>query len=471
MNLSKLVKKAGLYFIGNISAKLIAVILIPLYAFFVSSEDLGTYDYAQTIMNILVPVFYFSIWEAILKFLLTYKERTGEIVATTIVYMLLISVFLLGAGYIIMKLTHNSMVFMVFAIMIAYIISYVWQYFARGVQQNNVYVFGSVAGALINLGLTVVFLCVFHMGLYALFASFILAQLAIAAVIEFKCRFLTYLSFKNFRLSLFKEMINFSGPLVLNTISYWFITGYGRLIITHQLGAKMNGLYTFANKFAMIITVVGQVIAMALIEEAVIKAKSKSEELGTYFFNVLTMLFRIFLSAIIIGMPVIAILYQAIRNTEYSESLSLIPFFLLYSTGNILALNVGSVFQAINKTKYLFTTTLLGAAFTVILSNLLLPWIGIYGISIGQICGAIGMLAARYYFSNKMIFMFLDFKPIALLAILYVFTGYICVNIHWWLNIFVLIGMIPVLYKINKKEVIYFIKKYKSYRLSRDIAA
>lgn len=64
----KLIKKTGLYFIGNLSSKILTFVLVPIYAFYIKSEELGEFDYAQTIMNIIVPICFVAIWEAILKF-------------------------------------------------------------------------------------------------------------------------------------------------------------------------------------------------------------------------------------------------------------------------------------------------------------------------------------------------------------------------------------------------------------------
>ena len=66
----RLLKKIGLYFIGNLASKILSAILIPIYAFYVSSSDLGIFDYSQTLMQIIVPIVYFSIWEAILKYVI-----------------------------------------------------------------------------------------------------------------------------------------------------------------------------------------------------------------------------------------------------------------------------------------------------------------------------------------------------------------------------------------------------------------
>ena len=67
----KLIKKSGIYFIGNLSSKIFSALLLPIYAFYINTEDLGYYDFAQTVIGILSPIIVLAIWEAILKFILT----------------------------------------------------------------------------------------------------------------------------------------------------------------------------------------------------------------------------------------------------------------------------------------------------------------------------------------------------------------------------------------------------------------
>ena len=40
----KLIKKSGLYLIGNFSSKILASLLLPVYAVYVTAAELGTYD-------------------------------------------------------------------------------------------------------------------------------------------------------------------------------------------------------------------------------------------------------------------------------------------------------------------------------------------------------------------------------------------------------------------------------------------
>ena len=63
MNQKQIATKSVIYLIGNLSSKVISAILIPIYAFFISTSDLGTFDYSQSLMNVFVPILYISFGE------------------------------------------------------------------------------------------------------------------------------------------------------------------------------------------------------------------------------------------------------------------------------------------------------------------------------------------------------------------------------------------------------------------------
>ena len=78
MENKRIAKKSLLYFIGNFSTKMLSSLLVPIYAFYIATEELGTFDYSQTIMNILIPIVFVSIWEAVIRFILG-KDRKSVV--------------------------------------------------------------------------------------------------------------------------------------------------------------------------------------------------------------------------------------------------------------------------------------------------------------------------------------------------------------------------------------------------------
>ncbi len=89
---------------GNFSSKLFGMIIIPIYAKYLTASDLGTFDFQQTIGNLLMPITALAIWEAILRFGLNQSERkTNEVITTSVVIStitIFISSIILLATYI-----------------------------------------------------------------------------------------------------------------------------------------------------------------------------------------------------------------------------------------------------------------------------------------------------------------------------------------------------------------------------------
>lgn len=447
----KLIKKTGLYFIGNLSSKILTFVLVPIYAFYIKSEELGEFDYAQTIMNIIVPICFVAIWEAILKFVIQEDDdiKKNKIIATSSVFTITASLFIFAAAvfYNIIDNSHKTLFYFVFMI-ISYAFMFIWQYYARALGKNKIYVLTGIIGTAVNFTLNIFLICFLSMGLKALFISYIFGNVVIAVILETRIKILKRIKIKSVDLKVLKKMFLFSAPLVLNLISTWLITGFGRTVIKDRLGDEYNGMYAFANKFAIVISMLGSVINMAIIEEALISAKT--EGIGESFKNTIENLFRIFQSMIIAAAPVIVIFYYTIKNTEYYDSIVYFPMLLMYSLIMIMTTGLGTVFQVIEKTKYQFITTVLGAITTVVLSYGFIDKFGLHSIIIAQVAGAFVMLISRYIFVNKYVEFKINWIPICIMLIIYCLVCLICINFNLFINIAVFIISVFLLAYYNR---------------------
>jgi len=66
--------KAVFYFIGNFGSKFLSSLLVPIYAIYLTSQDLGEYDFQLSIAQFLAPILLCAIWESVLKFSLSGKD-------------------------------------------------------------------------------------------------------------------------------------------------------------------------------------------------------------------------------------------------------------------------------------------------------------------------------------------------------------------------------------------------------------
>lgn len=438
MENKRLLKKTGLYFIGNLSSKILSVILVPLYAFYINSGDLGNYDYSQTLLNIIVPIFFMNIWEAVLKFILAEKENKNEkkIMCTVSIFAFTVSLILFLLIELYGKITSNDYILYIALMFITHGITIIWQYYARARNQNKLYIKAAILGTIFNFILNIIMICILKMQIEALYISYIVSNLIIFAVIETSLKVLINIKKSNVDLGILKKMLKFSIPLVMNTISVWLISGFGRMYITNELGSELNGLYAFANKFSVVVTFLGSVLNMAMIEEAIIIGKEN--KLDNKFSNTIQLIFEKFLQALIVVLPLIYIFYNIIQSTEYYSSRVYVPILLLYALLMTMSTNIASIFQATNKTKYIFSTTLVGGILTVVISMIFVDKIGIYSVLIGQLLGAFTMMMSRYFLVKKITGMKIYWNKIILLFVGFCLVSICVIQINVYINILML---------------------------------
>ena len=453
MNKKRILKKTGLYFIGNLSTKLLSAILVPLYAFYANSEDLGAFDYSQTLLNIIVPIAFICIWESVLKFILAEEDKLKikKIMGSTTYFSIFVSLVLLILMNLYGILMKNEYMKYISLMFMMYGISTIWQYYARAIKENRLYIKSAILGTAVNLLANIVMLCILHMNLDALYISYILSSFTIFAVIEFELKVIKNLNKNDFDIKILKKMLIFSIPLVVNTISIWLISGIGRVFITNYLGTEANGLYAFSNKFSVILTFIGTVTNMAIIEESIIVGKE--EGFNSSFSNTMQLIFEKWIQLLILVIPAICIFYFMIQNTEYYESKLYFPLVLIYTLFMNMSTNVGSIFQAIDKTKYVFWTTLLGGVITIIISWAGIKFIGIYAILIGQLLGALTMLIFRYFLVKKFTKMKIAWKNFIIYLLLFTIISVIALNVNIYINIVLFAVILSIIMYLNRKYI------------------
>ena len=423
---SRVIKKSAIYLIGNFSSKILMAIIIPIYAFYVESSDLGYFDYSQTIMSIVIPIAFFSVWEAILKFTIDDKYGKNEIINSAILLSIGACVIII-AGMVVVSLFVDIQYFGYIVLMfIMYGLIQIWQYAARGLDDSKIYVLSGIVGTLVNFGAVFLLVVWCRLGLKGLFISYILSQISSFITIEIKLQLLKSIRIQRDSFALLKKMVVFSSPLTMNTISAWLFAGFSRVIINNQLGSYENGLYAFANKFAIVISMFGSVITMAVIEEAIISKKenkntsAEGKNTGDLYISLIC------LAAI--AVPAIKVFYNFIAESEYYSSFAYVPFLLLYAALITLASNIGAQFQALEITKYQFISTIIGSAFTVVLSVIFIGKYGVTAVVVSQVIGTLVMVIARYIIVNRYMPYRMNMLKIILVTALYIMLSVVCLK-------------------------------------------
>lgn len=463
------IKKTGIYFLGNLSSKIMSALLIPIYAFYINSNDLGYFDFSQTLMGIATPIIILAIWEAILKFTLSEDkvDNKQKIITTAVLFCLAMSVFFIVGTLLFEIIFSYQMKYfgLIMTMIILHSLVFVWQYYVRALGKNKLFIISGIYSTIINFLLIILLIVIMKKGLLGLLVSYNISQLFIIIIIERKVKIFKNISLKDFQLDLLREMLSFSSPLVLNLISAWLISGFSRFIITLKLGVEGNGLFSFANRFSLLITMVGSVITMAIIEEAILSLKKNN--LNKNFGSTIEGLFKVFQLLIILAIPAVTIFYSFLHQTDYYTSLVFVPYLLMYAVMNTMASNIGSLFQAINKTQYQFFTTLLGGVTTVVISLVFIEKYGINAVVVGQLLGALLMVISRYLLINQFIEFKIKWLPIFLRMLVFIMITVLCFQTNVYLSILWELLILFVIFYLEKDLVKKSIIKIKKIILKR----
>ena len=394
-------KKMSIYLVGTFSTYLINILLVPLYAYFVSTEELGEYDYLLSVSNMITPIVFFVLWESILKYCLGKdKDNFTNYFSTAFIFGGFGCIACAAVMGCLIPFNLKINLPLLFLLIIVQGLVSLWQYSARAMGETKQYVISGIAGSVALILLDLFFAFCLRLDYIGLTISRITSLLITIVVLEFKTKLLSKIRFQLFSKTKLKQMLLFSAPLVVNTVALWFYSGGNRIIIRDLIGASENGLYSFAAKFSVLISFCSTIVSMAVIEEAY--SYNSIDEYRVKIGRLISMISKAYFSMILLAIPAINILYQfAFKQTAYYESSVFVLPLLLSALFTALANNYGSSFQVTDKTKYIFITTLVGAIISLAISLGFIGVLGIWSVVIGNIIGPFVMMLLRAIYAKK----------------------------------------------------------------------
>ena len=79
-----LIKGTLIYAIGNFGSKILVFLIVPLYTFYISTEDMGNYDLLMTTINLLTPIVTMQISDAAFRWMVRRDEGNEIYIRSTL---------------------------------------------------------------------------------------------------------------------------------------------------------------------------------------------------------------------------------------------------------------------------------------------------------------------------------------------------------------------------------------------------
>ncbi|MFA1347919.1 oligosaccharide flippase family protein, partial [Streptococcus pneumoniae] len=353
------------------------------YTKVLTTTEYGFYDLVYTTIQLLVPILTLNISEAVMRFLM--KEDVSkksvfsiailDIFLGSIIFCLLLLVNqIFSLSELISQYSIYIMVIFAFYTLNNFLIQY-----SKGIDKIGVTAISGVISAAVMLSMNILLLVVLNWGLLGFFIANICGYVIPCVYIIVKLKLWDLFELKIDR-SLQWEMIYYTLPLILNTLSWWVNNTSDRYIITVIIGIQASAIISVAYKIPQIFSTISAIFIQSWQISAI---KIQEEKEGNTFISKMLLYYNALLLIIASGIilfvkPISNILFGA----SFYSAWTLVPFLIISSLFNAISGYIGAIMGAKMDTKNIAKSALVGMIANVFLNIVLTFLMGLQGITI-----------------------------------------------------------------------------------------
>lgn len=389
--------------VGTFGSKLLTFVMVRFYTGILTPSDYGTADLIMQTANLLLPVVSGGITNGVFRFALDHPKKresvfsTGFYTITAGAALLAIIVPLLSAVSF-----FHSYAGLIACYTLASCCHSLCAQFIRAEGKTALFAGQGILNTALVIGLNILFLAVFRLGVTGYVLSVALADTLCAVFLVFRERLWKLLVWRPER-ELFCQMLRYSIPLIPTAIFWWITSVSDRYMVTSFLGADANGLYAVACKIPTLLTLLSGIFLEAWQFSAVSEAESSRGEHIRFYSEI----WSSFQAAMFLaGSMVIALCHLEIRllsAEEYFGAWQCVPVLSMAMVFSAFASFMGSVYVVAMKSSLSFWTAMAGAGVNVLLNLLLIPAAGIQGAAVATLAGYLLSFGIRAVSARRLI--------------------------------------------------------------------
>lgn len=395
--MGRLLRTFGIYFMGTIVNRLMGFVVMSIATFQILPDDYGYFTIANNMINILMTLISVQAWMAIIRFVFDYDTRRGKRkVVSTGLFIDMVAFAIYSVGFFIVACSiHLKDASSIYFLGASYMLVQNMTFACRGLGYNKLFVYSGIFGSANQLIFCMIFIFGLHWGSAALILATAMSYFTQGLFIEIFLQ-----NFRKFRLRdvdfpLMKKMLRYCIPTSLNQGSYWINTQACTLIISLFLGKSAVGIYSAPSKLTSLIGMVVLVFNYAWQEFTF--SISRSEEREKQYNEALDQFIRFISCGMLLLIPITSVFFTWIIGPKYADGKDLVPLLYLGTCFDSLASFLGSVMQAEKRVNILFLSQAAGAAVTVLVMVIAIPYIGLQAAGLAMILCFFTVIFIRVY--------------------------------------------------------------------------
>jgi O-antigen/teichoic acid export membrane protein len=256
-----LARHSAIYGVGGLIARILAVVLLPLYTRYLTRADYGAIATLIALVTVLAVLLRLGTQSAFFRFYFDSKERAGRLVVVRTAFWF--TMVASTVGLILGEILASQISQLIFssgdrADLVRAAFVGLWAQMNYGQltslfrveQRSTSYVIASMANILITIGSTIVLVVAFHEGALGVIVGNFLGTLTV---------YLGLLAYRREQLGLqfdwglFKRMEHFGLPLLPSALALWAINFSDRFFLTRLSSTAETGIYTIGVQVSSVI--------------------------------------------------------------------------------------------------------------------------------------------------------------------------------------------------------------------------
>lgn len=431
----QLVKNTIIIFIGKFCTQFVSFVLIPIYTFFLSTDDYGYVDLIQTYISLFVPIFILRMDSGIFRFLIDERknrQKQKEIVSSIFIF-LGIQLVLLCVSFVIINHFWTLNYFVaIWLNIITFVIVNILLQLSRGLGNNIDYSIASVISGVSTIVLNILFIVFGRFNAsYILYASSI-ANILASVYLMLRNHLYQLISVKNYNKEKMKDILKYTVPMIPDSLSWWVVNVSDRTILSIVIGTAANGIYAVSGKFSNILSSLFLIFNMSWQESAALYIDEEDKE--KFFNDILEKTYKIFFTLCLVLLAIMYLIFRFFIGIEFSSAYFYIPPILIGNLYSAIANYIGAIYLAKKETKSVAKTTVFAAILNVIINLLLIQKIGIYAAAISTMISYIALALYRFIdVKKKFVDLKINNKLLGVSTLIYM----IGTVIYYWNNMIV----------------------------------
>ncbi|MCS7489998.1 oligosaccharide flippase family protein [Raoultella planticola] len=417
---TKLLNNSIIFAFGSLSSKLIVILLVPLYTYYLSSQDYGVVDLITSTQALLMPFITLTVEQAILRYIIGSKDK-NEInsIFSSAFFICVISVFVFLIVCIILfyfRVWDPKLIFYFYLLICISSFQVIFSTYLRAVDKNKIFAVNGIIQVLTLLVFNVLFLVAMDLGIDGYLISLILSY--VVSTIFCLCNSRDVgISYKLVSSKTLRKIISFSFPLIPNYSMWWLVNNSTRYVVLSFVGLSANGLFAVASKIPMCInvfvTVFQQAWQISAFEE--FESQDRSKYYSSVFRHYYLFLFLLASFLLVINKWI----FTYLVSDEYFLAWEMVPFLVFGVLYQTFSSFLGTIYTANYKTKSVFMTSAIGAGISIGSNFIFIPLYGAAYAGLGAALGFFIMWVFRLRDTRKIVYTELNYLEFFLLNVVY----------------------------------------------------